>query len=122
MALNLIELLTDESGQPRLETSDVRFRSSNNDLTGEMAKVSEASDCRLMVFVELPVGFKSSLRIPDRDQMTVVLSGALRITATEDAARRVESGGVFRLPKAECSSHTLEVFGQEAVTMMVLQA
>jgi hypothetical protein len=87
-----------------------------------MAKISETTKCKLMVFVELPVGFKNAAGIPDRDQFAVVLSGTLRISAKEDQVKRLEAGGVFRLPQAENSTHTLEVIGPEPVRMMVLQA
>jgi quercetin dioxygenase-like cupin family protein len=122
LALNLIDLLTDENGQPYLETLNVKLRTSSNDLAGEMVKISEATNCRLTVFVELPAGFKSTSRIPDRDQIAVVLSGTLRISAKEDQVKRLEAGGVFRLPQAENSTHILEAIGPETVRLMVLQA
>ena len=122
MTLSITELLSDEKGQPYIEKSVVRFRVSNNDLTGDMAKISETTKCKLMVFVELPVGFKNAAGIPDRDQFAVVLSGTLRISAKEDQVKRLEAGGVFRLPQAENSTHTLEVIGPEPVRLMVLQA
>lgn len=122
LALNLIELLTAPDGQPFLDSSDVEFRSSNNDLMGKMARMSEPTSCRHMVFIELPAGFQSTTRVPDCDQIAVVLSGRLRIVATEGAVRSVQAGEVFRLPQAETSSHTLEVVGQETVTIMVVQA
>lgn len=122
MALNLIELLSDEKGHPYLETSEVKFRSCSSDLMGEMAKISELTNFRLTVFVELPAGFKSASRIPDRDQIAVFLSGTLHISAKEDQVKHLEAGGVFRLPQAENSTHTLEAIGPEPVRLMVLQA
>ena len=122
MALNITELLSDESNQPFLETSEVRFRTSNNDLFGDMVKISEATACRLMVYLKLPVGFKSATRVPDRDQTAVVLTGALRVFGTKNDESSLGPGDVFKLPQAKTSTHTLEVVGLEAVHLMVLQA
>ena len=89
---------------------------------GDMAKMSKATECRLMVIVELPVGFKSAARIPDRDQFAVVLNGQLRISAPESEEASLGPGEIFNLPQAESSTHKLEVVGSEAVRLMVLQA
>lgn len=122
MALSITELLSDEEGQPYLDKSEVRLRVANNDLTGDMAKMSEAKKCQLIVFIELPVGFKSAVRIPDRDQFAVVLNGQLRISAQESEDASLGPGEIFRLPPAASSTHTLEAIGPEAVRLMVLQA
>ncbi|MDW3221752.1 MAG: cupin domain-containing protein [Paracoccaceae bacterium] len=84
--------------------------------------MSEPTDCRRMVFVELPVGFKSANRSPDIDQTAVVLSGSLRIMAREDDVRHLEAGQIFSVPKAAGSRHMLEVVGEVPVRLMVLQA
>mgnify|MGYP001817569230 FL=1 len=89
---------------------------------GDMAKMSKATVCRLMVIVELPVGFKNAARIPDRDQFAVVLNGQLRISAPESKEANLGPGEIFNLPQAESSTHKLEVVGSEAVRLMVLQA
>lgn len=122
LALTIAELLTNEQGQPFLETSEVRFRTSNNDLVGDMARISEATAWQLMVYLKLPVGFKSATRVPDRDQIAVVLTGALRVFGTENYESCLGPGDVFNLPQAQTSTHTLEVVGAEAVHLMVLQA
>ncbi|WP_162797998.1 hypothetical protein SuNHUV7_23630 (plasmid) [Pseudoseohaeicola sp. NH-UV-7] len=122
MALSITELLSDEEGQPYLDKSEVRLRVSNNDLMGDMAKISEATKCKLVVFVEFPAGFKSGKRVPDQDQLAVVLSGSLRISAPENEETLLGPGGIFRLPQAASSTHTLEAIGPEAVRLMVLQA
>ncbi|MGA9252419.1 MAG: hypothetical protein WBV71_08230 [Roseobacter sp.] len=121
MNLNITELLSDEEGRPFLNKSDVRLRVSNNDLMGDMAKISEKIDCRLMVYLEWPAGFKSTTRVPDLDQIAVVLSGKLRISAAEEETF-LEPGEVFCLPQAKSSTHILEAVGSEAVRLMVLQA
>ena len=122
MALSITELLSDEEGQPYLDKSEVRLRVANNDLMGDMDKISEASKCKLAVFVEFPAGFKSGKRVPDQDQLAVVLSGSLRISAPENEETLLGPGEIFRLPQAAGSTHTLEAIGPEAVRLMVLQA
>lgn len=122
MALDIIELLSDDAGEPKLGSSTVKFKSAGHGLLNSMSGMSAPTDCRQMVFIELPVGLKSATRSPDRDQTAVVLTGALRISAGEGEVRHLKAGEVFRLPQARSSLHTLEVVGDDAVQLMVLLA
>lgn len=120
MSIKLLELLTAEEGQPRLRRSEIELRSSGNDMVGDQARMSAQFDVRHTVFVEFPVGFKRSARIPDRVQIAVVLTGQLQITANGEESETIGPGAVFRVPKAENSEHTLEVVGAESVSLMVV--
>ncbi len=119
MPIDLIELLTGEDGQPRLGLSKIELRTSGTDLVGDQARMSAPFDYGHMVFVEFPAGFKRASRFPDRTQIAVVLSGQMKITANDEESMIVGAGGVFRVPKAESSEHTLEVVGMDSVSLMV---
>lgn len=122
MPIDLLELLTGEDGQPRLGHSKIELRTSGTDLVGDQARMSKTFGCKNMAFVEFPAGFKRSARIPDRVQIAVVLNGQLKITANDIETAVVGPGGVFRVPKAENSEHTLEVVGMDSVSLMVVVA
>lgn len=122
MTFEVIELLSDEEGQPYLGKAEINLRTSNFDLIGDQANMSVPTSCRQIVYLKFPVGFKSASRIPDREQTAVVLTGSLRISANETQAIIAKQGEVFRLPKAKISEHTLEVVGDCPVTLMVMIA
>lgn len=84
VAIEILELLSDENGTPSLGSSDIVFHRADHALLNSMAHLSTPIDCRTMVFVELPPGFVSSTRFPDSIQVAVVLNGVLRIAAGND--------------------------------------
>lgn len=122
MAIEILELVTDDQDQSSLRSRGVSFRRADHSLTAGMAKLSHETPCSQMVFVELPEGFSSTFRIPDRDQTAVVLSGSLRISASDGGTAVLHPGATFKVPKADRSEHKLEVIGETSVNLMVIMA
>ncbi len=120
MTLKTTELLCSESGASYLGVSEVRFRGGDHNFGDDPAKMSAPVPCQQAVYVEMPCGFSSSHRIPDRDQTAVVLQGELLISTGDQETAHLKAGAVFVLPKAETSNHTLEVLGDVPVVLLVL--
>lgn len=120
MTLKTTELLCSESGASYLGEAEIQLRRADHGVLNDLAKMSAPLQCQQAVYIEMPIGFHSSRRMPDRDQTAVVLQGELLISSEDHQTAHLKAGAVFSLPKAQTSSHTLEVLGDSPVILLVL--
>ena len=124
VSLNILELLTQPDGLPRMENSSIKFESADHAIIGGMPRISKHENCGWQVFVELAPGFVSEGRSADIDQLFVCLSGVLSIAGSDGVTQNLEPGNIARLRKSDStvySKHILTVVGEEPVQLMVVK-
>lgn len=119
--LFFFEMTSDDEAKPAIYRSPIEFRTGDNMMLGDFARLSQHFACNNLTFVELPVGFSSSRRSSDIEQIGVVLSGSLRISSDDQHFEDLEPGDMFRLHLNESSQHALTVTGENPVRLMVVQ-
>lgn len=115
------ELYADEAGESRWRDVEVALEERSFAPPAKAIEVSEAAGAARMLFLRLHAGWDEPVHPTPVPQVLVCLSGRVRVTASDGAAREIGQGDVWRMADTHGKGHRTEVLGAGDFHAVIVQ-
>lgn len=119
--MDYVLLTLDETGGSRLEDKVFEMRSAVFAPPADPLMSTEFEKADRMLFLVLPKGWVGRTHPSPARQVAIVMSGSIRVEASNGDAREIKAGGVWRMEDIEGPGHRTIVTGDEDVRLAIVQ-
>ena len=119
--MDYVLLTLDESGSSRLEDKVFEMRPAVFAPPAEPLMSTEFEKAERMLFLVLPRGWVGRMHPSPARQVAILMSGSIRVEASDGDARVIAAGGVWRMEDIEGPGHRTIVTSDEDVRLAVVQ-
>ena len=119
--MDYVFLTLDENGGSRLEDKNFEMRPSVFAPPADPLMSSEFERAERMLFLVLPKGWVGRMHPSPARQVAILMSGSIRVEASNGDAREIAAGGVWRMEDIEGPGHRTVVTSDEDVRLAIVQ-
>lgn len=119
--MDYVLLTLDESGGSRLEEKVFEMRPAVFAPPAEPLLSTEFEKAERILFLVLPKGWVGRMHPSPAKQLAILMSGSIRVEASNGDAREVKAGGVWRMEDTDGPGHRTIVTSDEDVRLAIIQ-
>lgn len=119
--MDYVLLTLDEDGDARFEDRRFEMRPSVFAPPAEPLMSTEFETTERMLFLILPKGWVGRMHPSPKRQLAIILTGAIRVEASNGDARDIAAGGVWRMEDVSGPGHRTLVISDEDVRLAIIQ-
>lgn len=119
--MDYVLLTLDEDGAARLEDRRFEMRPSVFAPPADPLMSTEFEPAERMLFLVLPKGWVGRMHPSPKRQVAMILSGSIRVEASNGDAREIGAGGVWRMEDVSGPGHRTLVTSEEDARLAIVQ-
>lgn len=119
--MDYVLLTLDENGGSRFEDEAFQMRPAVFAPPADPLMSTEFEKAERMLFLILPKGWVGRMHPSPAKQVAILMSGSIRVEASNGDVRDIEAGGVWRMEDVEGPGHRTTVIGEDEVRLAIVQ-